>query len=137
MTRQDAAQRITEKLNAEGYEAKAWNGGAKVRVYVSYEGKERGFVEVGSDRKSTEKGCSTIQGVQGSVSRHVCGLFGKYEEFTDAPAVEQTFHGVPAWKLKKLAREGLISISGLTEDQIVEAVRLGVISESDAMNRDC
>jgi len=138
VTRQEAAQKIAEKLNSEGLEAKVWTGGTKVRVYVTDAGKDCGFVEVGGDRKVTEKGCSSISSVQGCVSRAVCGLFGKREQFEDAPvAAEPTFHGVPVAKVQQLAREGQISTAGLTEDEIADAVKLGVISMSDAMNRDC
>lgn len=39
-------------------------------------------------------------------------------------------------RLRRLAKAGEISHAGLTEDEIVAAVRHGAISESDAMNRD-
>lgn len=137
MTRQDAAQKIAEKLNAEGCEAKVWTGGSKVRVYVKDGDKDAGFVDVGDDRKSTERGCSSVHGIQGLASRVVCQLFGKREAFEDAlPAAEPTFHGVPLWTVVKAAKEGNLRTLPLTEDQIAEAVKAGVISESAAMNQD-
>ena len=44
--------------------------------------------------------------------------------------------GVSAAKLKELARNGEIAHAGLTEDEIAGSVSCGLISMSEAMNRD-
>lgn len=137
MTRLEAAQKIAEKLNAEGYAARVWTGGEHVRVYVTADnGKDCGYLQVNANRK---KMFDAIVKYGGSISCLIDGptpLFGKREQFEDAPvAAEETFEGVPYWKIRKAAKEGTLATL-LTPQQIADAVRTGVVTESNALNQD-
>lgn len=50
MTTLEAATQIAAALNADDFSAKVWNRGSDVRVYVKLEGRECGYIAVGTRR---------------------------------------------------------------------------------------